>query len=281
MSDQTRLINEKIKMRSARRDLNKNNKKTNDTILITETSPAGIAGKQQTENNTWSIDVNELKKIDFSKEPLKIVTNVDIPKKSFNTMTSLYPSYVRFYSLIPNDEEIRIVSRDKEMCNGLKCNTPTEYKNIEPGIYDMYFYNNSNTLLYKYKLKAFNCAINTLIITKANNGYSVFVLKGTTMDCIYNTSYVRFIQTVPLTPALDIYIDGIPVILGIMYNEISDFIGMPSGIHNITVVAAATSRIYIDKSFNFSSKSLNDLFIVSENPGVYNFSLLANEDTCI
>lgn len=300
MSEQKRLINEKIKLISTRRDYYTDssynyypNNEMKDIEVeevkeSTEISKVKIAETPVNYKNNTS-DINE--KVENTKEKAEpnntiklsnaAVKDKDIFKNTVDPIAAMYPSYVRFYSLIPDDEEISVASKDKEMCKNLKRNTPSEYLNLEPGIYDMHFYDNNNTLLYEYKLKAFNCAITTLIITKTNNEYSVFALKGTTTDCFSNSSYVRFIQTVPRSPAMDIYIDGIPVILGITYNEISVFIGLPAGIHNITVTAAATSVIYIDRSFNFSSESLNDMFIVSDATGLYDLSILTNEDSCL
>lgn len=294
MSDKKRLINEKIKLRSVRSDYytdsnyypNNNDKdiEISGIQAITETAPAGISGTPQKVNNDsldqYNAECNKKSTSNIAYE----IQNEEVKDNDIfavDPIAYMYPSYVRFYSLLPDGDEINVVSENTTMCEHLKCNSHTEYLNLTPGTYDMHFYNQDNTLLYDHKFKAYNCAITTLIITKTNNEYNVIPLKGTTTDCFYNTSYVRFIYTVPHSPAMDIYIDGIPVILGIMFNEISVFIGIPDGIHNITVTAAATSIIYVDKSFNFTSESVNDVFIVSDATGLYDLSILTDEGTCI
>lgn len=287
MSGQTRLIDEKIKLRSKRRNYYTNssynyyyNDKVEELNKVTETIPAGIAGEPASAicDKTASISANELLLVkDKNKEADEEVINTKTEQ-----LNSIYPSYVRFHSLIPDDQKVTVVLGDNYVFKNIKGYSPTKYVALDPGIYVIQFYDsNSNELLYEYKFKAFNCAINTLIITKTNNMYKIMVLRGTTTDRINNSSYVRFIQTIPNAPDMDIYIDGIAVIWGISSDETSELISLPSGVHNIKITAAATSLTYADERFNFSTESVNDMFTATDSNSLIKLSQLANENACL
>ncbi|MEA4972868.1 MAG: DUF4397 domain-containing protein [Candidatus Metalachnospira sp.] len=291
MSGQTRLIDEKIKLSSKRSNYYTNNNynyfyndKVEELNKVTETIPAGIAGEPASAicDKTTSISVNKLLSVEDKLKESDEESDEEVINTKTEQLNSIYPSYVRFHSLIPDDQKVTVVLGDNYVFKNIKGYSPTKYVALDPGIYVIQFYDsNSNDLLYEYKFKAFNCAINTLIITKTNNMYNIIGLRGTTTDRINNSSYVRFIQTIPNAPDMDIYIDGIAVIWGISSDETSELISLPSGLHNIKITAAATSLTYADERFNFSKESVNDIFTATDNNSLIKLSQLANENACL
>lgn len=189
-------------------------------------------------------------------------------------------SEVRFYSLINDNREITISTGEVTLAENLKPGTLSEPSTLENGDYDIVF-SDGNKLLYDYKLTLNNSGSYIFVISESGNSYTVTELSGAVPECFAESSFVRFIQTVENAPYMDIYIDGIAVINGIAYNEVSAFIGIPQGVHRITVAAAATSIVYADESFNFTQYSVNNLFITLNGKSGYRLILLTEENACI
>ena len=284
MSERKKLIDEEIRLMPLRRNYYTissynycSDKKSKNSCAISETSPAGIAGKK-----LYSASEKPDTKTSGRKPLFGIAHDGIDHDQSTPSYESRFPSLVRFYSLLPPGEDLNIILRGKAVLPNVESNSPTQFIQLDPDIYELSYYavNNTNSLS-EYQFRAFSGAVKTLVFVKTEDGYNIIELNETANDCYENASYVRFIQSSPNAPAMDIYIDDTAVILGILPEEISEFIGLTSGRHTIRVTAAATSIVYIEESFNFPDRSANNLFIVSDNNGGYSFYLLTNTNSCL
>ncbi len=274
-------INERITINKVKRDyytdsdmkISLASSSVSNTVIPTDqVNPAGIpptTGNYNILNNQSEAVTSET-----AKEP-EPVEEAAIQ----NTNLSL-SSYVRFYNLVPNGSNVSILINQTETENTIAPKTGTGYISLHPGIYVIDFCSDGK-ILYEYKFKALPGMFSTLALSESGSVYTVTDLSGPLPSCFHNTAYIRFAQLAMNAPAMDIYIDGIEVIAGILFGEVSAFIGVPSGVHNIKATASGTGMILVDKSENFPALSINDLLIYSENTRRYSFITIADENSCI
>ena len=250
-------------------------------VNIDETTPAGIPPTSIGESAVTFInpetggDMSEvIYEINAPKAPSNISNEVSVPDEN----SVLPASYVRFYNMVPNGNEISIFINDEKVFGNIMAGKGTDYYKLHPGIYSIKFATSDNDPFYEYKFKALSGMNSTLALSGSENVYTVSDISGAAPTCFFNTAYVRFVQLSMTAPAMDIFIDGIPVISGILFGEVSAFIGVPNGVHNIKAVASGTGIVYINEKFKFPSDSVNDMLISgSEN---YTMSIITEINSC-
>ncbi|GFI61477.1 hypothetical protein IMSAG049_00636 [Clostridiales bacterium] len=197
--------------------------------------------------------------------------------------TSQLPNaYVRLYNFIPNGTMVNAYINGYTAKENMAPGTGTNFIKLPPGVYEIEFRasDDLNRLLSNFKLKALPGMSSTLAVTGSGNVYSVLDISGSMPRCFFNTAYLRFVQLAMNAPAMDIYVDGISVIAGIRFGEVSAFIGVPNGVHRIKVTAAGTGIVYIDETDDFPSGSISEIFISSNDGENYSLYIISDKNAC-
>jgi hypothetical protein len=249
----------------------------NGYIHVDEITPAGIPSVNANESAVTFINPENIKseviyENNAPKTPKKISNAAD------SKSTDALSSYIRFYNFTPKD--LNIYTDDKKGSFPVKSNDKTDYYRLNPEVYSFKIAEEDNEPLYEYKFNAYPRINSTIIITKNNSSYNITDISGVPPKCFFNTAYIRFVQLSETAPAMDIFIDGIPVILGITFGEVSAFIGVPNGIHNINAVVSGTGIISIDEEFNFPENSVNSFLIALNDSGNYTANIITDTDSC-
>ena len=274
---------------------------SNQNFSIDFTTPAGIPPRNQNETAVTFIEPSDSGTTIKSDVVYENTPQIPSPSQNSNYPNINYPntdtlnnnrssnnsseylnSYVRFYNLISNNGEVNIFINGDEVVSNLDSMNVSNYVGVAPGIYQIDFYSadNPNNIIYEYRNRSLPGMKTTLAITSSGSMYSVTDVSGSSPECLYNTAYLRFIQTAANAPAMDIFVDGIQVIAGITYGEVSGFIGIPQGVHNIRGVASGTGINYINENLKFTSSSVSNMFISSGESDNFILSVLGSENVC-
>lgn len=280
------VIDEKIVLRNLRRNyytnsaLGQNAEADNiETVIETnQTTPAGIAPTGHTDDENANTDEETIENATESgnTENSSAITNIE-------NIPEVLVSNVRFYSLIENTGGINIYVNGTLSASGLKFEEYTNYMPLAPGIYTVSFYaaGEEEQLLAEYKLHTFAGMGSTIAISGTDGAYIVTDISGSAPKCYYNTAYIRLIQLSETSPAMDIYVDGILVITGLSFREVSAYVGVPSGVHSIKAVAVGTAIIIIDEAHNFPSFSVNSIYIITDKSLGIRLSVISDSNSCI
>ena len=298
------LINGEINLRSVRRNYYTNSKTFPENLSLSETetgnsdvvikidevTPAGIPPTEYNESAVSFIEPDESggerrSGVIYENNPPETPNNVS--ETTVKTETTSQPaspySYVRFFNLIPDSGNVNIFINSDKIAENVEAGKGTEYVSLPPGIYDIEFFSadGSDRLLYNYRFKALPEMSSTLALSGSGSIYSVSDISGSAPKCFFNTAYLRFAQLSMNAPAMDVFIDGIAVIAGITFGEVSAFIGVPSGVHNVKITASGTGIILINESENFPAGSVNNMLITSKNGDNYTLTIISDGNACL
>lgn len=200
-----------------------------------------------------------------------------------NTTAENKSSYLRFYNLTSAINNVNVFINGREIISNLAYMESSDYIELSPGIYDIEFYSSSNPndIIYDYKFRGLPEMKSTLAISEYNNIYSVSDISGNPPTCLFDSAFIRFLQTASNAPAMDIYIDDIQVIAGIRFGEASAYIGIPQGVHNIIATASGTGIVYINENLKFLPSSINDMYISSTGNNEFQLSRISDDELCI
>ncbi|MDD5944438.1 MAG: DUF4397 domain-containing protein [Clostridia bacterium] len=246
---------------------------------IDRTVPAGIPPVPSGEAAVSFIEPNASGQPVRGRVIYEEQTNTEEQQNADMSGRSFVSSNVRFYNF--TGVPINVSVNGNNYPQEIKPLSGSGYVSLEPGIYTISFYDKNGTELYEYRFRALPGMTTTLVLSGERGVYGVSDISGSVPGCFYNTAYVRFVQLSPIAPAMDIYIDGIPVIAGLKFSEASAFVGVPSGVHRITAAASGTGILYVDESYNFPAFSVSSAVIYSKGENSYALSLITDKDACI
>ncbi len=178
--------------------------------------------------------------------------NTVTPNPNVNILP-VYPnvtgiSYVRFFNAAPNTGNVDIYVNGKKTVSNLSYRNFTEYMRALPGIYRISVYAAGTTTrpLYSGRFSIASNIIYTMAVAGLPGQITVESIADRKRAKNNYMSYMRFVNLSPNSSPLDVYVDNVLVISGLLYEDISNYLSLRPGNHSITLKEAATDIIVLE-----------------------------------
>ena len=166
----------------------------------------------------------------------------DIPLPNHLNMTvipivpgiTLY-SYIRFFHAVPNRGPVDIYINGRRVAKNLNYRHFTEYMKAFPGYYRVAVFpaGNITTPLFINYMNLIGYRIYTGVIAGNSEDASLEMINDNRRYLKKDTAYVRFVQMSENAPAMDVYVDDSLAIADLNYKEVSRYMAISPGSHNI------------------------------------------------
>lgn len=144
-------------------------------------------------------------------------------------------SYIRFFHAVPNAGPVDIYVNGRRVAKNLDYRHFTEYMKAFPGYYRVAVFpagNVTNPLFVNY-MNLIGYRIYTGVISGNRNDASLDMINDNRRYLKKDTAYVRFAQMSENAPTMDVYLDDSLVISDLNYKEVSRYMAIRPGSHNI------------------------------------------------
>ena len=176
--------------------------------------------------------------------------------------------YIKFFNSNSSGESIDIYINGTIAVSNLKFREYTEYFSGTAGNYRITVYSagKRNRKLFE---RFFRIVVNRKYTGVFQGDYNNFSMNIIENNCNMLNSLradVRFINTAPNPTLMDIYVDGSIIIRDFYYNDISDYLTLSEGFHNVTLTVDGTMRVVVEEpQLYFSGGSCYGLYVSGNN----------------
>lgn len=183
-------------------------------------------------------------------------------------------SFLRFFNANASVGPVDIYVNGRMMAQNLPYKKFTAYKRANAGTYRVTVYS-AGTLrnpLRMERVTVRNGQIYTMAVVGTKQDVSLEVVRDSKRQLNPIQSIARMIQFSPNAPTMDVYMDGRLVIQDLDYREISRYLNLFPGKHNLVLKIAGTNRILLEEpSVMLRSGKAYSIYIVgnvNERPGL-------------
>ena len=144
-------------------------------------------------------------------------------------------SYLRFFHAYPYTGAVDIYVNGRKVVSSLTYRNFTEYMKAFPGYYRVAVFKAgtvTNPLFVNY-MNLIGYRIYTAAITGPSGSPTLEMINDNRRFLRKDTAYVRFVQLSANAPRLDVYLDDSLVISDLNYKEVSRYMALRPGSHNI------------------------------------------------
>ena len=182
--------------------------------------------------------------------------------------------YIRFLNANASIGPVDIYVNGRRVARNLSYRAFTEYMRAFPGYYRVAVFR-AGTIqrpLYVTRLNVIAGRIYTAAVIGTMQNVSMQVITDTRRSLNRNQSFVRFVQLSPNAPSMDVYVDNRLVVSDLQYQEISRYLALIPGEHNLKLKATGTNRILLeDPSMVLGGGKAYTVYVVgniNERPGL-------------
>ncbi len=164
----------------------------------------------------------------------------NFPQRANVTVIPIIPgitlySYIRFFHAVPDLGPVDIYVNGKRVARNLDYRNFTEYMKAFPGYYRVAVFpagNKTNPIFVNY-MNLIGYRIYTGVIEGTSGDASLEMINDNRRYLPKDKAYVRFAQMSANAPALDVYLDDSLVISDLNNKEVSRYMAIRPGSHNI------------------------------------------------
>lgn len=152
--------------------------------------------------------------------------------------------YIRFLNANPSIGPVDIYVNGRRVAANLNYRAFTEYMRAFPGYYRVAVFRAGTRIrpLFSTRINIISGRIYTGAVIGTARDVSMQVITDIQRSLNPNRAFVRFVQLSPNSPAMDVYVDNRLVITDLQYQEVSRYLSLAPGDHDLTLRASRTSR---------------------------------------
>ncbi len=164
-------------------------------------------------------------------------------------------------------ENIDIYIDNDKVVNNISFGEYTNYYIFLTGNHRLRVYKaGTNNKLYEKIIKIQSFSKYTGAFEGNKNNYSMIITESSCNKINSNTARVRFISVSENKTYLDIYVDNIVVIKNFYHNDISRYLILEEGYHNIKLTMSGTMRIVVEEpQIYFEGGNCYSVYILGDN----------------
>ena len=163
---------------------------------------------------------------------------------------SLNYSNIRFFNANGNTESIDIYINGRIVASNLAFREYTNYLKLKSKSYRITFYKAGRTDLKIYE-KYINVQKNSnyiLTFEGITGSFSTLLLRNNCNVVNKLKTEIRFINVSSNSSPIDVYVDGVVVIKGFSYNDVSKYLSMFEGLHDIALTISDTMKVVAEET---------------------------------
>lgn len=157
-------------------------------------------------------------------------------------------SYIRYLNASPSTGPIDIYVNGRKVASYLNYRAFTEYMKVFPGYYRIVVFR-AGTIRNPIRVSRMNVIANriyTAAFINNGTGQEWEFITDTRRVLNPNRAFVRFIQLSANAPLLDVYIDNRLVLTDLDFQEVSRYLSLAPGRHNLKLKVAASARVILE-----------------------------------
>ena len=157
-------------------------------------------------------------------------------------------SYIRYLNASPSTGPIDIYVNGRKVASYLNYRAFTEYMKVFPGYYRIVVFR-AGTIRNPISVSRMNVIANriyTAAFINNGTGQEWEFITDTRRVLNPNRAFVRFIQLSANAPLLDVYIDNRLVLTDLDFQEVSRYLSLAPGRHNLKLKVAASARVILE-----------------------------------
>ena len=157
-------------------------------------------------------------------------------------------SYIRYLNASPSSGPIDIYVNGRRVASYLNYRAFTEYMKVLPGYYRIAVFR-AGTTRNPISVSRMNVIANrvyTAAFINNGTGQEWQFITDTRRVLNQNRAFVRFIQLSANAPLLDVYIDDRLVLTDLDFQEVSRYLSLAPGRHNLKLKVAASARVILE-----------------------------------
>lgn len=157
-------------------------------------------------------------------------------------------SFVRFLNANPSVGPVDIYVNGRLVASSLNYRSFTEYMKTLPGFYRVAVFRagTRRNPLVTTRMNISARRIYTMALTGTQAQSTLEMITDERRNLNPNRSYVRFVQLSPNAPLMDVYVDDRLIITDLAYEEVSRYLALNPGRHNIKLKESSTNKVILE-----------------------------------
>ena len=158
-------------------------------------------------------------------------------------------SFIRFFNALPDVGPVDIYVNGRLIASNVKYREFTNYYRAAAGLYRIVIYKSGTIInpLSVTRVTITDGNVYTAAISGNENTVNFQLITDSKRQINYNIAYLRFAHLSYGAPSVDIYVDNILRVQDIAYEEVSNYLALAPGSHNIKVRISGTSTVVVEE----------------------------------